>query len=148
MSDLERLINWLTGYAGHDILGEYHVDYTDKVPSSGAVFPQGLVEIRRREDITGNVTVENQYNFALYMQLPRAPGDDIGAAINADWVMDFQRWIQAQSVQHKAPTFGNMDVRQETMQAQNGVLYDADGSGMATYLIQLSARFKHYYPAD
>lgn len=148
MSDLQKLIAWLASYKEHDILGEYKVDYTDKVPSTGAVFPQGLVEIKRIEDVLGNVTVQNQYNFALYMDLPHADGDDVGAQINADWVMDFQRWMQGQSVTHKAPTFGDVDQRSETIAAQNGVLYDADGSGMATYMIQISAKFKVYYPAE
>lgn len=48
MSELEQVITWLRTYEGHDILKDWHVDYTDQVPSCGAVFPQGLQEIERR----------------------------------------------------------------------------------------------------
>ena len=38
MSELEQVITWLRTYEGHDILKDWHVDYTDQVPSCGAVF--------------------------------------------------------------------------------------------------------------
>ena len=66
MSELEQVITWLRTYEGHDILKDWHVDYTDQVPSCGAVFPQGLQEIERRTYITGAVCVTNQSNFGLY----------------------------------------------------------------------------------
>ena len=40
-TDLQRLIDWLKTYTGYDILGNFQVDYTDQIPSNGAVFPQG-----------------------------------------------------------------------------------------------------------
>ncbi len=147
MSDLEKLRAWLQTYPGADKLTDFQVDYTDQLPGSFGVFPAGLVEISRKENIWGDVTVRNQYNFALYLVLPKAPGDDVGAAVNADWVMDFQRWVQAQSVTHKAPTFGNVDTENETMSAQNGALYDADEEGLAMYMVSLQAVFQTEYPA-
>ena len=33
MSELEQVITWLRTYKGHDILKDWHVDYTDQVPS-------------------------------------------------------------------------------------------------------------------
>ena len=48
MTALETLKNWLKTYPGHDILGEFQVDYTDQVPSNGGVFPSGLEEIARK----------------------------------------------------------------------------------------------------
>ena len=71
MSELEQVITWLRTYEGHDILKDWHVDYTDQVPSCGAVFPQGLQEIERRTYITGAVCVTNQSNFGLYLLLPK-----------------------------------------------------------------------------
>lgn len=41
MSELEQVITWLRTYEGHDILKDWHVDYTDQVPSCGAVLPAG-----------------------------------------------------------------------------------------------------------
>lgn len=90
MSELEQVITWLRTYEGHDILKDWHVDYTDQVPSCGAVFPQGLQEIERRTYITGAVCVTNQSNFGLYFTFAKSAGDDEGAKINADWVNDFQ----------------------------------------------------------
>ncbi len=145
MSDLDKLKEWIKTYPGYDQLGEMRVDYTDQLPGCFGVFPAGLVEVSRKENLWGEVTVQNQYNFALYLVLPKAPGDDVGAQINADWVMDFQHWVQAQSVTNKAPTFGNVDTSRETMSAQNGALYDADEGGLAMYMVSLQAAFKMHY---
>ena len=144
MSALEKIGNWIATYPGYDILGSFQVDYTDQVPSNGGIFPSGLVEISRSEDIIGNVTVQNQYNFGLYYVFPKDPGDDAGAQINAAWIMDFQLWVQEQSVRRLAPTFGD-DPRTERIQAQNGVLYGADEEGTATYMVQLSVNFTKKY---
>ena len=47
------------------------MDYTDQIPNQGFVFPQGLVEVERREDILGNVTLTDRYNFGLYFTFER-----------------------------------------------------------------------------
>lgn len=143
-TDLQRLRDWLATYPGYDILGNWQVDYTDQVAGGGGVYPHGLVEISRSEDILGNVTVRDQYNFGLYVALPKAPGDDVGAEINADWLMDFQRWVQRQSVAGLAPRFGD-DPRSETIKANSGALYDTDAEGMAIYMAVLSAEFTTKY---
>ena len=140
MSDLEKIKHWISSFPGYDILGSFQVDYTDNIPSNGGIFPSGLVEIGRSEDILGNVTVQNQYNFGLYYVFLKDPGDDAGAQINADWIMDFQKWIQEQSIRGLAPVFGD-DPAEEKIQAQNGVLYAADEEGTATYMVQLSVNY-------
>ena len=55
--------------------------------------------------------------------------------------MDFQEWVQEQSVTGAAPVFGDVP-RDERIKAQNGVLYAADDEGLATYMVQLSVQFK------
>ena len=140
MTALEKIREWIAGYPDFDILSAFRVDYTDQIPSNGGIFPSGLVEVSRTEDILGNVEVENQYNFGLYYVFPKSPGDDAGAAVNADWVMGFQEWVQEQSVRGKAPVFGD-DPQREQAKAQNGVLYAADEEGTATYMVQLSFSF-------
>lgn len=148
MSDLDSLKEWLKTYPGAD-LTEMRVDYTDHLPGQFGVFPSGLVEISRRRDILGNTTVQNQYNFALYIVFEKAAGDDAGAQINADWVMDFQRWVQEQSIMGLAPTFGNIAQSNEVMSAQNGALYETDtAEGLAMYMVQLSAIFQKYYEKE
>ena len=144
-TDLERLRVWLATYPGYDILDNMLVDYSNEIPGAASLMPAGLTEISRTEDILGNVTVRNQYNFGLYLALEKSPGDDIASAYNAGWVLDFQRWVQAQSVTRAAPTFGNIDVRRETIKAQNGALLDTGKEGVAVYVVQLSAEFSTFY---
>lgn len=144
-SDLDRLREWLGTYPGYDLAANMLVDYLDSIPGSKSLRPGGLVEISRNEDILGNVTVSNQYNFGLYIAVEKIPGDGAGAAYNADWVLDFQRWVQSQSVAHLAPTFGNVEQKQERIKAQNGELYDTDQDGVGLYIVALSAEFKEKY---
>lgn len=140
MTPLDKIRTWLKTFEAFDILSSFKVDFTDQVPANGGIFPSGLVEVDRRQDIFGQVTVTNQYNFGLYYVFEKAPGDDAGAVINADWVMDFQEWVQAQSIIGAAPLFGDDPTREKVM-AQNGVLYEATEEGTATYMVQLSVQF-------
>lgn len=144
MTALEKIRTFVKSYPGADILRDFKVDFTDQIPGletgEGSIFPSGLMEISRKSDILGSVTVTNQYNFGLYYVFLKAPGDDTGAAHNAGWLMDFQEWVQEQSAMGLAPVFGDIP-RQEKITAQNGVLYEATGEGVATYLVQLSVQF-------
>lgn len=119
-----------------DVLWEFHIDYTDQIPANGGTFPSGLVEISRKGDLMGNMTVNNQYNFGLYYVFPKSPGDDERAAVNADRIMDFQEWVQERSATGKAPVFGDRP-REERIMAQNGIFYNAQDVGTATYVVQL-----------
>ena len=147
MSAIDKIRDWLAAFPDYHKLSGFNVDYTNKIPNNGGIFPSGLVEISRSADIMGNVTVENQYNFGLYYVFTKAPGDDAGAAVNADWVMDFQNWVQEQSIRRLAPTFGD-DPDTERIQAQNGVLYAADEEGTATYMVQLSVNYTRFYKEE
>lgn len=147
MTTIEKVRTWIAAYPGYDILGSFQVDYTDQVPANGGIFPGGLVEVERRTDIVGNTVVTNQYNFGLYYVFEKSPDDDTGAAVNADWLMDFQEWVQEQSVTGRAPIFGDVQ-RDEKIMAQNGVMYEADDEGTATYMVQLSVQFKKRYEVN
>lgn len=147
MTALEKIRSFVKSYPGSDIFRNFHVDYTDQIPFNGGVFPSGLVEVSRNRDIVGNATVRNQYNFGLYYVFEKSPGDDDGAAENAGWVMDFQEWVQEQSVLGAAPVFGD-DPKSEKITAQNGVLYDADEEGTAMYMVQLSVQFIKNYEEE
>ncbi len=145
MTALEKITGFVRSYPGADILQHFQIDFTDQIPANGGVFPSGLVEVSRKTDLMGNVTVTNQYNFGLYYVFEKAPGDGEGAAANADWLMDFQEWVQAQSIAGAAPAFGDIP-RQERVVAQNGVLYETQDEGLATYMVQLSVQFVKYFP--
>ena len=139
MNALETIKAWIATFPKHNILADFRVDYTDQIPANGAIFPAGLVEVSRTNDVTGDVLVRNQYNFGLYYVFEKAPGDDAGACINADWIMDFQEWVQEQAITGEAPQFGD---RTTAIKAQNGALYDAGSDGTATYMVQLSVSFE------
>lgn len=145
MTALEKITAFVRSYPKADILQTFQVDYTDQIPANGGIFPSGLEEVSRKTDLLGNVTVTNQYNFGLYYVFEKAPGDGTGAAVNAGWVMDFQEWVQEQSALGLAPVFGDVP-RQEKLTAQNGVLYDAEDEGLATYMVQLSVQFIKIFP--
>ena len=145
MTALEKITKFVKSYPGADILREFQIDFTDQIPANGGLFPSGLVEVSRKTDLFGNVTVTNQYNFGLYYVFEKAPGDGAGAAVNAGWLMDFQEWVQEQSVSGLAPVFGDTPNR-EQIAAQNGVLYEAQDEGLATYMVQLSVQFIKIFP--
>lgn len=144
MTTLEIVRNWIATFPQYDILSAFLVDYTDQIPANGGVFPSGLIEISRDQDVCGNVTVENQLNFGIYTVFEKPQNDDNAATINAEWIMDFQQWVQDQSVLGLAPVFGD-DPRKVVIKAQNGVLYSADIEGTATYMVQLSINYVKKY---
>ena len=141
---LEKMRGFVASFPEANVFEALVIDYTDNVPNSGGLFPGGLVEISRRRDLLGNVTVTNQYNFALYTVLEKSPDEDIGATLNAEWQMAFQEWVQAQSVKGLAPAFGD-EPRTEAITAQNGTIYSAEDEGTAMYVIQLSVTFTKYF---
>ena len=145
MNALETVRKWIKTFPQHDILSAFRVDYIDQIPANGALFPSGMTEVSRTPDVTGKVLVTNQYNFGIYYVFERAPGDDEGSLMNADWVMDFQEWVQEQSATGKGPKFGN---KTTAIKAQNGSLYAADGEGTATYMVQLSITFEKEYEVN
>lgn len=147
MTDLEKVRKWLDTYPGITPMKGLKVDYFSPNPDNGSIDPSGLIEVSRTTDITGGITVENQYNFALYFMLLKSPGDDEGATDNAALLMDFQRWVQEQSIRKLAPTFGD-DPETETIKAQNGALYAANEEGTAIYMVQLSINFIKFYEVN
>lgn len=139
MNELDTIKAWIATFPKHNILSDFRVDYTDQIPANGAIFPAGLVEVSRVQDVEGNVLVRNQYNFGLYYVFEKTPGDDTGACINADWIMDFQEWVQEQAITGEAPQFGDRTLE---IKAQNGALYDTGSDGTATYMVHLSVAFE------
>lgn len=141
---LQTMRDFVAQFPDWDILSHLTIDYTDQVPDCAGLFPGGMVEISRHRDILGRAWVRNQYNFALYTNMAKAPDEDVGATLNADWVMAFQQWVQRQSMLGLAPTFGDVP-REETLRAQNGAIYSADDEGTALYVIQISATYTTIY---
>ena len=147
MSALAKVRSWLAQFPGNDRLESLQVDYIPAEPGNGSIAPSGLVEISRKTDILGNITVENQYNFGLYYVLAKSTEDDEGSTQNADWLMELQEWVQEQSLLGEAPTFGDEPLAEE-IQAQNGSIYGADAEGTAIYMVQLSVNFVKKYEVN
>lgn len=144
MTDLEKIRNWLLTCPETERLQSFRVDYLTRDPESGSIRLSGLTELSRTEDLLGNVKVENQISFGLYYVLNKSAEDDAGTQDNAQWVLSLQQWVQQQSIQHLAPTFGD-EPQKERMTAQNGALYAENENGTATYLVQLTANYTKFY---
>lgn len=140
MNPLDTIREWLNKYTGFDRLQDLRVDYYSQQPDNGSIDPSGVQIVSMKEDILGNKTVEMQYNFGVYFVLAKDPGDEGTAVDNAAWVMDFQQWVNEQSILRLAPTFGDVP-KTEVIKAQNGAVAAADNEGVAIYMVQLSVNF-------
>jgi len=139
MNDLEKLRKWLLTYPNWGESGLMNVDYTDAVPGMG-LYPAGLEELSRQEDVLGNVTVKCRYHFALY----RVTAVQEDKTADAQWLLSFQQWVQQQSVTGLAPQFGDVPGA-ERLRAQKGKLKEASQAGTATYVVTLTADFTKIY---
>ena len=144
MTALEKILEWLKTFPQINRLQELNVDYYSAQPDNSSIAPAGLQEISRKEDILGNIVVENQYSFSLEFVLMKSPGDDEGATENADWLLAFQEWVQEQSIRRLVPTFGD-EPKRETVKAQNGANTYADIEGTGIYTVLLSVNFIKKY---
>jgi len=140
MTKLEKMKDFISKYEHFDILDHFCIDYTDQLPANAGLFPAGLVELERRADILGNVEVQNQLNFALYVILNKAAGDDTLATINADWLIDFAEYIQEENIKHNHLPFGDYP-ESEIIMASDGRLYDSTDEGLGIYAIEISVRY-------
>ena len=140
MTDLEKVRQWLLTYPrwGEDC--QLYVDYTNAAPDNAGLYPAGLEEISRREDVLGNVTLYCRYHFVLH-RLVTGQQDN---GEHARWLMAFQDWVQRQSAQHLAPVFGDEPAR-ERIRAEKGKLKEASQTGTATYTVNLTAEFIKKY---
>lgn len=144
MSPITKIQDWLNTYEGISRIRDLRIDYYSPQPDNGSIDPSGVQIISIKEDILGNKTVDQQYNFALYYVLAKEPGDDSGSEDNAAWLLDFQEWVNEQSLLGLAPTFGD-DPKTEQIKAQNGSLTQATMDGVAIYMVQLSVNFIKKY---
>lgn len=144
MSPLKRILEWLNTFPGIDRVNGLRVDYYSPQPDNGSIDPSGVQIISTTEDILGNKSVVQQYNFGVYYVLTKDPGDDAGATDNADWVLEFQEWVNEQSLRRLAPIFGD-NPAMERIKAQNGSVTQASAEGVAIYMVQLSVNFTKNY---
>lgn len=147
MTKLEKMKKIVSDYPGADILKDFRIDYTDQIPATAGLFPAGLIELRRRQDILGNIEIENRLNFALYLILPKSGDDDVLNTINAEWIINFQEYIQDLNFTKNFPPFGDYH-NSETISATDGRLYDSTDEGLGLYAIQISVQYQKRYTKD
>lgn len=141
MTDLEKVRQWLLTYPEWE--DTLTVDFVEAAPGNAGLFPTGMEEIERQEDILGNVQVHCRYRFILYRQ---TSGQADGTA-NAQWLLDFQNWVQKQCAAGQNPHFGDVP-GMERMQAQKGSLKAASQVGTGTYSVTLIADFMKKYEVN
>lgn len=139
MTELDKMRQWLQSYPGwQDTL---QVDFTEPAPGNAGLFSEGLEERSRQEDILGNLHIACRYRFALYWRRPgRTDGRD-----DAQWLLDFQNWVQQQNAAGLTPHFGDV-LSRERLQAQKGALQNASQTG--TYKLTLIADFMKVYEVN
>ena len=137
MDVLQKLKQWLLCYPRWGE-AQIYVDFLDSAPVNAGVYPQGLEELERREDVLGNVTASCRYRFMLY-RMVTGQQDNEG---NAEWLLDFQQWVQQQSILGLTPRFGDVPAR-EQIRAEKGGL--TAGTQITTYTATLIADFMKLY---
>ena len=139
MTELEVLTAWLKTY--HGWAGTLFVDVVEAVPGSTGLYPKGLQELSRREDVLGNLSVRFRWSF----QLQRVAGTDPRA--DALWLMDFQRWVAQQSLMGRCPIFGD-EPKTEQMRACEGSLVSRSQGGSTGYTVLLTVDFTKNYRGE
>lgn len=150
MTDLEKMRRWIRTFVGSEGSGvpdNFQVDFTNEIAQNAGLFPTGTMEVSRARTIGGSVTVTNQYNFGLYTVLNKPDDHDEISTRNAQWIMEFQQWVQDQSITRQAPTFGNIQEWAETIKAQNGAFFGDKDKDIGMYMVTITAQFKKCYPA-
>lgn len=140
MTVLRKIQNWLKTYP--QWTDELRVDYTNAMSGNAGVFPQGIQELSRRQDVVGNVTVTNRLSFTIL----RVTGGQQNKEEQAAWLIDFQNWVQQQSVSGNAPTFGDVPAK-EKLWAEQGKLKSTSQTGTARYTVRLITEFTKIYKA-
>ena len=143
MTDLQKLQAWLKTFPKWEEGNMLYVDFTDAVPGNLGLFPKGVEELSRREDVLGNVQLRQRYHFALY----RVVSGQENQEANAAWLLEFQNWVQRQDAMGLAPKFGD-DPKNAHIRAEKGRFSDGRQVGSAIYVVTLTADFTKNYEVN
>ncbi len=139
MTNLTKLRNWLLTFPLWNDEWELHTDHTEAEPGNSGLYPLGAEELSRREDVAGNVTVRCRCRFSLYRVTGQADLQE-----NAQWLLNFQQWVQQQSATAAAPRFGD-DPKKERIWAEKGKRIRSTQAGTEKYGVTLIAEFQKHY---
>ena len=132
---LDTLTQWLQTYPKWE--GTLQLDYAEHVPGNSGLYPRGITELSRREDVLGNVKVR----YSSLFLLRRAAGT---REENARWLLDFQNWVAEQDRLGLAPKFGD-EPKTERLRAFDGRLDSHTQAGSSLYTVHLSAEYTKFY---
>lgn len=133
MDALETMKTWLMTFPLWE--DSMSLDYLPAAPGNAGLFSQGMLEISRKRDVLGNVTVKNRLRFLLRRVTPGQQGG---------FLLYLQEWIQQQSILGLAPVFGE-DPARETITAQQGKLSATPQSGTGLYTVELTVDYLKFY---
>ena len=134
-SILQAMIQWLKTCPIWE--GQLFVDFHDGNPGSVGLYPAGVEEIDRREDVLGNVKIRCSCAFVL-----RRTAGQRGE--NARWLLEFQNWVMEQDRMGLAPKFGD-EPKTERLRAFEGRLDSHNQAGSSMYTVHLTAEFTKLY---
>ena len=135
MSHTEKMIRWLRSYPMWEDV-QLDVDHTDVQPPSAGLYPKGVQVLARKEDIQGNCALHCRQSFLLQKKV----FGQHNCPENADWLLDFQNWVQRQSALGLAPRFGDMSEK-EHICAQNGMCKSVAQTGTSLYTVEITAQY-------
>ena len=138
MTELEKLKNWLKTFPLWD--GSLSIDVTEAVPGGMGLYPKGLQELSRREDVLGNLTVCYRWSFALHRNQATQTGE------NARWLMELQKWAANQCRQGLAPQFGDVPAAERLRICEGSLQHRKEGGSGYTAL--LTADFTKIYRGE
>ena len=127
MSELEKLQAWLQTFPMWD--GSLSIDVTDAVPGGMGLYPKGLQELSRREDVLGDLTIRYRWSFILHRNQAAQTQE------NAQWLMELQKWAAHQCRQGLAPKFGDAPVEERLRICEGGLQHRKEGGSGYTALL-------------
>lgn len=119
MTELEQIKKWLQTFPQWD--GTIRVDVTQNVPGGMGLYPKGLQELSRREDVVGNLTVRYRWSFCLHRVRAGESQE------NAQWLMELQKWAAQQCRQGLAPRFGDVPGEERLRICEGSLVRRAEG---------------------
>ena len=127
MEYLEKMRRFLEGFPLWQ--GQLQTDTAGAKTGTCGLFPLGVTQLSRREDLLGQVTARYKAEFALRCW-------DARSEAAAGWLLELQNWVMAQ----KSPGFGDRP-ETETIRAEKGKLVSTPSAGMAVYEVRLTVEF-------
>ena len=128
----EQLLQWLArcpALTGIDL----RVDDLPPAAGTGALFPKGVEQTDRWQNLLGQVTARQKMQLVLRLNLPFVPGDANLSAQTARRLLELQAWVAEQSAA--------ADPMQETLTAGAARLEQANDEGSAVYTVTLTAHY-------